>query len=130
MMRQVLCIGVFAIVTFFGSLELLRYSASAPVPSFLRHPETLVLALAYQHFVLAIILAVGLGAPLGYLLKNNVLRGSFIAILPVPLVYALVGPWPQNKWVNILGYSFIVAAYCGFAYLAHRLTTRSRADAP
>lgn len=130
MFKQVLWVVVFAVLTFFASLELLSYAVRAPTPSFLRHPDTLVLALAYPHFVLAVILGIGLGAPLGYLLKKNVLRGSFIAILPVPILYALFGPWPQNKWVNVIGYSVIVLAYCGFAHLAHRLTTRSRADAP
>lgn len=129
MFKQVLLVVVFAVLTFFASLELLGYAVRVPTPSFLHHPDTLVLALAYPYVVLAIILGVGLGAPLGYLLKKNVLRGSLIAILPVPILYALFGPWPQNKWINVIGYSVIVLAYCGSAYLAHRLTTRSKTDA-
>jgi len=125
-LKQVALVVVFAVVTFFTSLQLLQFAVRVPTPSILLHKETAFLAFLFPHVMLALFVAVVIGVPFGYLAKDRVTLPSFLAVLPTPVLFGLFSTWPANMWVPIVGYVVLVLLFCGSAYVTHRLTTRSR----
>ena len=125
-MKQVVFVVVFAVITFFASLQLLQLTVRVPTPSFLLHKEIIFLAFLFQHAMLALFVGVGVGAPFGVLVKRRVVLLSFLAVLPTPVLFGVFSTWPANKLVPTVGYILMVLMFCGSAYLAHRLTIRSR----
>jgi uncharacterized membrane protein len=110
-----------------ASLYLLQVAVSVPTPSFLVQKETLSLAFLFSYVVLAVMIAIIVGAPFGYLATGRVLLKSFIVIFPTPIVFGLFSTWPAARWVPLAGYVLLVSFFCAGACFTHRLKNAARA---